>query len=136
MSKNNLNLEALKRPRGRPRGKVKIEKKPGRRQMKMVIEMNDITRDAIEIMSLKFGISQKKLCGMWLDLIDPENAILLEKIRDIKVKNEVKILTTTRNALMAKLYQKGVIQDIAELDSHNLHEMIIKIKEKRDKERE
>lgn len=104
----------------------------------MKVEVNKETKEVVIALAEKYGISRAKLCGMWMDLIDPNDKILIEKVTNIKVTNEVRILSTTRNALMSKLFRKGVIQDIAELDSRDLERILTKIKERRKaiKERE
>lgn len=99
----------------------------------MMANVTPETKAMIKSMARKLGVSQGCLCGMWMAQFDPNNEMLLEKVRHIKAKEEVLRLSATRNALIAKLHGKGVLYELTQLDSADLNVMIDKIKRRKNK---
>ena len=111
--------------------KKKIKKKVPEIFMRASITLE--TKNMIVIMAKKLGVSQAVLCGMWVSQFNPNDEMLVEKIRHAKAKMEVDRLTKTRNALMAQLRGKGIMQEILDLDNADLSVMLNKIKNRLNK---
>ncbi len=91
------------------------------------------TKNMIVTMARKLGVSQAVLCGMWVSQFNPNDEMLVEKIRHAKAKAEVDRLTKTRISLMAQLRTKGIMQELVDLDNSDLNMMLHKIKNRLNK---
>ncbi|MGZ8172603.1 MAG: hypothetical protein ACXWT0_01745 [Methylobacter sp.] len=97
------------------------------------VEVSWEVKEMIVALSKKLGVRHVDLCGMWVAQINPDDDMLLEKIRHMKAKNEAERLSSTRNVLIAKLLGKGVMREIADMDNDDLQVMINKLKKRRGK---
>lgn len=93
------------------------------------------TKDIIVDVSKKMGIGYIELCGMWLEQIDLNDKILMEKVRCLKARREIERLNATRNALVAKLKTKGIMEEIDEMDESDLRVFLNKIKKRMNKKK-
>jgi len=66
-------------------------------------------------------------------MIDPGNEMLIERVLHLRAKTEVDRLSSTRNALIARLRQRGVMQTLNDMSNEELQEMIGKIIKKKSK---
>jgi len=91
------------------------------------------TKSMIALMARKLGVTQAVLCGMWVSQFDPNNEMLVEKVRHAKAKLEVDRLTQTRISLISQLKTKGIMQELIDLDNSDFNLMLHKIKNRLNK---
>lgn len=112
-----------------------MKKKP-KSKVPEIVMRSVVTLEAknmIAIMAKKLSITPAVLSGMWISQFDPNDEMLMEKVRHLKAKSEVDKLTKTRIALMAQLRGRGILQEIVNLDNSDLSVMLNKIKNRLNK---
>lgn len=100
------------------------------RKEKVLITMDESTKEMIDCLAKKLGTKTGTLCSIWISLIDPENQSLLEVIRNIKIEKEILRLSSTRNSLIGKLHRTSVLKELANMNSDDLKLLIKRIKQK------
>jgi hypothetical protein len=78
----------------------------------------------------RLGISRLDLTRLWMSLIDPEDERLKERVRHMKVTAEIERWSKTRNTLIGKLKDRGILQQLNELDNDDFKTLLAEVERK------
>jgi hypothetical protein len=81
----------------------------------------------------RLGISRLDLTRLWMSLIDPEDERLKERVRHMKVVAEIDRWSKTRNTLIGKLKERGVLQQLNELSNDDFKGLLDEIEKRKAK---
>lgn len=95
------------------------------------IEIPWQTKKVVTDLAKKLKISRSELCSIWMGMIDPNNETLLNRSAQLFAQKEVAKLSRTRNALIAKLTQRGVLATIDQMSNQEIEAMINRIAKQR-----
>lgn len=97
----------------------------------MKVDVTWEVKELISSIAKKMGIRQSELCGIWLNMIDINSQELIDRVIHIKAKREVEKLSKTRNALLARLKRKGILDEMDNMSVEELSDFIKMVSKRR-----